>query len=473
LARYLQAIYATRLDLRLAFQSVPGRETPALIAWAREHGVGEALYDANLLLAACDATAAALPPAPQDDAGATRPLGVNLIGFLGGEMGLGASARLLDKALVAAGVPTSTYPVIRDNASRQRADFRDAGRARYDVSLVAVNADQTPGVVGEMWPLLADSYRIGYWYWEVESFPADRDFAFTQVHEVWAATDFVRDALAQRGDLQGVPVRTVAPPLPQRPAGPVPPLPARFGIPAGRPWFFFAFDYFSVAERKNPLGLIAAFIRAFPAPADDGPLLVIKTINADHRLADAERVRAAAAARPDLLLIEDYLDQDELLALTANCTAYVSLHRAEGLGLTIADAMAWGRPVIVSDYSGSRQFCTVDNALLVPCGRVPIPEGIEPYPAGTPWGDPDLDAAAAAMRLVIERPELAATLGARAARDIVERHSPAAAGAAIMVALAAARQLRADLPARENQEKRRLLPGRLPGRLLRRWRGAR
>ena len=223
------------------------------------------------------------------------------------------------------------------------------------------------------------------WYWEVESFPASRDAAFSHVDEVWVATDFVRDAIAERAT---VPVRTVTPPLPQRSAVEPPGVPARLHIPMQRPWFFFAFDYLSTVERKNPLGLIEAFARAFPADDGQGPVLVIKTLNAGRRVGDAERLRLVAARRPDVILIDEYLEPDELTALMASCTAYVSLHRAEGLGLTIAEAMAWGRPVVVSAYSGNMQFTNSRNAYLVPCTMTSIPIDADPYPAGTRWAIP-------------------------------------------------------------------------------------
>ena len=119
-----------------------------------------------------------------------------------------------------------------------------------------------------------------------------------------------------------------------------------------------------------------------------GPVLVIKTLNAGPRPGDAERLRLVAARRPDVILIDDYLESDELTALMARCTAYVSLHRAEGLGLTIAEAMAWGRPVVVSAYSGNMQFTNSRNAFLVPCTMTAIPPDADPYPAGTPWAIP-------------------------------------------------------------------------------------
>jgi glycosyltransferase involved in cell wall biosynthesis len=381
-----------------------------------------------MLTRAAQLTEAAQPAREPSDA--IRPRGVNLVGYLAGELGVGTSARLMDTALTAAQIPTSTSAASQDLQSRPRATYRRTDPVRYDTTLVAVNADQTPAVVGALADVVDGTYRIGMWYWEVEAFPADRGHAFIHVNEVWAATDFVRDAIAAQAP---VPVRTVLPPLPQRGGEGPPRVPDRLGIPLDRPWFFFAFDYLSTAERKNPWGLIEAFSRAFAT--NEGPALVIKTINAKRRPADAERLRLLAARRPDVLVIDEYLEQEELTSLTAHCTAYVSLHRAEGLGLTIAAAMAWGRPVVVSAYSGNMQFTNSRNAFLVPCTPTPIPVDAPPYPAGTPWGAPDLDAAAAHLRRIVEAPWDAARIGGQAADDIRTLHSPEAAGHRIREAL--------------------------------------
>lgn len=460
--RYLAGVRRSRPDLVRTFPNVPGRDSVKLAGWALEHGVHEPRYDSDLLRRAADLTIAA-QPAPEK-ARNRRPRGVNLVGYLSGELGIGTSARLMDAALEAAHIPTSTFAASADLQSRATAAYRRSDGTRYDTSLLAVNADQTKTVAESLADVVGRSYRIGMWYWEVESFPASRDAAFSHVDEVWAATDFVRDAIAERAT---VPVRTVTPPLPQRSAVEPPEVPARLRIPVDRPWFFFAFDYLSTVERKNPLGLIEAFARAFSPDDREGPVLVIKTLNAGRRVGDAERLRLAAGHRRDVILIDEYLEPDELTALMARCTAYVSLHRAEGLGLTIAEAMAWGRPVVVSAYSGNMQFTNSRNAFLVPCRMTTIPVDAEPYPAGTQWGDPDLDHAAAILRRIVDDPAAASAVGRLAAEDVRVLHSPVAAGERVKDALHAAWRRRERQRARRPLASLRALLRRLSSRLSR------
>ena len=432
---YLLGLHA-RPDLLKAFGRVPGPDEPAFLAWARAHAADDGA-PAELLEPALAAVDRRTPGAALSRAGSARfhPAdrpgpGVNVVGFLGAELGIGESARLLVAALTACDVPCSTTPVDRFAQSRATtAPVSDGGGQVFDTTVLCVNADLTPAVAAAVPELTERSYRIGMWYWEVEDFPATQHGGFAFVDEVWVATDFVRQAIEPHSP---VPVQTISPPLPQRHG--MPTLTREdLGLP-DRPYLLFSFDFLSTAERKNPLGLVAAFSAAF-AP-DEGPLLVIKSINADRRPAQAEQLRLTAAGRPDILLMEQYLDASARDALVAHCAAYVSLHRSEGLGLTMAEAMAWGKPVIATGYSGNLQFMTEENSFLVPWTPTAIPVGAEPYPPGGVWAEPDLDAAAALLRQLVDEPEVAAARGARAAADIARLHSPEVAGRAVAARLA-------------------------------------
>jgi len=435
------AIHPTRPDLGRAFPAVPGADTAAFLAWAGRYALSDG-YPAALVEPALAHAARSSGrvhhhdrPAPPAHAPGRPRLahGVNVVGYLRGELGIGESARLMVTALQAAGVPHSTVSVDQNLLSRQRPEHADVdprrGRQAFDTSLMCVNADLTPALAASIPRLLAPTYRIGMWYWEVEDFPAQQHGGFAHVDEVWVATEFIRAAIEPHSP---VPVRIVAPPLPQRGAEPTLTR-ADLGLP-DRPFFLFSFDFLSTAERKNAVGLVDAFTSAFRP--GEGPVLVVKSINADQRAAEAERLRLRAAGEPDVVLMEDYLDATGRDALVAHCDCYVSLHRSEGLGLTMAEAMAWGKPVIATAYSGNLDFMTEDNSFLVPWSPTTIPPDAAPYPAGGTWAQPDLTAAARLMRMVVEEPKVAAARGAQAAVDIATLHSPEVAGRAIAARLA-------------------------------------
>jgi glycosyltransferase involved in cell wall biosynthesis len=217
-------------------------------------------------------------------------------------------------------------------------------------------------------------------------------------------------------------------------------------VPAGRFVFLFTFDFLSVFERKNPLAIVEAFSKAFTP--SEGPVLVVKSVNGDLRRLGRDRVRLAAADRPDIVLIEDYLTNDERDALLARADAYVSLHRAEGFGLTMAEAMILGKPVIATGYSGNLDFMTEENSFLVPYEMAEVPPGCEPYLPGTPWAEPDVDVAARLMRQVVDEPDLAAAKAAVAQADIARTHGLDVAAAFVerrFEALAAARRHKLEL----------------------------
>src|SRR5262249_19551235 len=200
---------------------------------------------------------------------------------------------------------------------------------------------------------------------------------------------------------------------------------ARYSIPDHRPMFLFMFDYFSTIQRKNPGAVVDAFCEAFTD--GEGPILVIKTINGDKTRSDRERLRFRIRGRSDIFFLEDYLDVDENDALIADAQCYVSLHRSEGFGLTLAESMLYGVPVIATAYSGNMDFLTTANSLLVDYSMVPVPEGAGPYPEGASWAEPDVHMAAAHMRRVYGEPEWARSLGARGHDDIVRLMSMDAA----------------------------------------------
>jgi len=342
--------------------------------------------------------------------------GVNVAGYLRAELGVGEAARRLISGLETGGIPHSTV-TYRRTWSRQEHPFRrQPGIAAYDTNVVCVNADEIANFRSDAPELFARRYTIGLWFWEVSRFPRELHGAFELVDEVWVASEYVRDAIAAATTK---PVRVVPLPVEAQPR----PLLTRadLGLPEGFV-FLFSFDFFSVPERKNPLGLVEAFTSAF-SPGE-GPSLVIKTINGDREPEALARLRRSAAGRADVHFVDGYVSPAERDGLMALCDCYVSLHRSEGYGLTMAEAMASGKPVIATGYSGNMAFMDEENSLLVPYRPTTIPAGCGPYPAGAEWAEPDVDVAAALMRHVYDNQDRARRLGRHAQEDILRRQTP-------------------------------------------------
>ena len=378
------------------------------------------------------ASAVAPEPDPMDGAQSQAPtdqrLAVRLTGYLGHTLGLGAAARGYVRALGAAGVPVRTVSVplqhlalpVELASEYGRHGFQDIvqnGRHRFEI--VAVNAAELPDFVGRLGEDYFAGRRIGIWGWETNTIPPSWQRAFALVDEIWVYSRFMAENI---GAVASVPVIALPPPV-EPPSEQTRPL--RLQVPEGF-LFLFVFDYLSTVQRKNPVGLIEAFKRAFAA--GEGPQLLIKTINAPLRPLAEEQLLWAAHGRSDIHIVDRSLSADELAGVMAACDCYVSLHRAEGFGLTMAEAMAIGKPVIGTGYSGNVDFMTSDNSYLIDytIGRVG-PE-CEIYPPEGEWADPSIEHAAQLMRQVYGDPSAAAQRGERAREDVSRLLSPAAAG---------------------------------------------
>jgi glycosyltransferase involved in cell wall biosynthesis len=361
----------------------------------------------------------------------SRRPAVNVVGYLRSESGVGQAARAVVAGLDAAG--TVVLPIHPHDVppSRQGVPFATLSpqHAAFGVNLLCLTALETPGFAASVSPsFFAGRHTIGLWWWEVESFPEIMHPGFSHVDEVWVASEHIARAL--RPVAGNTPVTTIRVPV-------LPPEPARLtraelGLPDGH-LFVTTFGYYSSVVRKNPMGAIAAFARAF-APGE-GPVLVVKCIDHDAHPEEHARLEALAAEHPDVHLMPGYIDEAGMAALLHHADTVVSLHRAEGFGFVPAQAMAIGKPVIATRYSGNLDFMNDGNAFLVDAAMRRIGREGAPYPADGMWADPDIDQAAALMRLVIDDSAEALTRGARAEREMAARYSPRVAGTSMTARL--------------------------------------
>jgi glycosyltransferase involved in cell wall biosynthesis len=280
------------------------------------------------------------------------------------------------------------------------------------------------------------AYTIGCWAWELAKFPDNWKSSFAFVQEVWTASRFAYDAIS--------PATTK--PVLLMPAAVAVPLPepglrrSDFGLPDDKFIFYFSFDFRSYASRKNPLAVVAAFRRAFPDRAANA-FLVLKTIGSAWRAEGRDNLIEAIGDDPRILMIDCELTRPRSIALLALSDCFVSLHRSEGFGRGPAEAMLLGKPVIVTDYSGTRDFATRETAL--PVGYELMPVGTEEYPGakGQVWAEPDIEEAAASMRKIVDDAALAERLGKAGRARIRELYGPEIVGARYVERLEAIRRM--------------------------------
>ena len=331
-----------------------------------------------------------------------RPFGVNLFGFLDSESGVGEAARTLARAVKRTRMlhvlVNSPHAPHRRKERQFSKEF--AKENPYAVNLIAIYGDMFASewnYFGE--EAFRDRYNIAYWTWELETLPPAWVPLLDRVDEVWAVSSFAARAIEATG--KKLPV-TVVPHAIEVKKFSFPR--AHFGIPPDTFVFLFMFDFYSYFERKNPLALIRAFERAFPDTP--GVLLIIKCSNASVDKEHFEELKRAAQDSR-IWIMNTYLEREEVASLMSVCDAYVSLHRSEGFGLTMAEAMALRRPVIATDYSSNTDFMNEENSFPVRYSLVPIEKDHGPYTRGNRWAEPDVAHAAEQMRTVYENPDLA------------------------------------------------------------------
>jgi len=333
---------------------------------------------------------------------------VNVIGHFCYPSGLRVSVEAMIEGMELAGVRASLRDVrtdARDDPQHVRFDGLETG----DITIIHAQPEPFFPEAYERADLaerMPRTYRIAYWYWEFDSVPEAWRAHAEQVDEVWTATEFIARGLRER---LSVPVRTLFPGVT------LAPFQIRdrtyFNLDASRFTFLFTFHMVSVMERKNPLGLIRAFKMAFGA--DEPVTLVLKTSFGDRHPAQFRELCEAAVGFPGITIIDQVLSSDEVLSLMHACDAYVSLHRSEGLGLTMAEAMLMGKPVIATGFSGNMDFMDDENSILVSYERVKVGRPIPPYEADLEWAEPSVEHAAQLLRRLYEEPEWAREVGAR------------------------------------------------------------
>lgn len=365
--------------------------------------------------------AATVPPSVRFDNAA----GANVFAYIRGQFGIAEGARSYARALLSAGYPVAIHDIAIDVPHNMGDTSFDEKIARdfdpsHAVNLVFVGPDyfsQALENIGR--DRLAGRYTIACWYWELENFPTPWLPALEEVDEIMVSSDFVRQSMQRVTDK---PILLVPLPVSEAPSSGL--QRADFGLAEDAFLFLTSFDFNSYVARKNPIAVIEAFRRAFPEDRSDVQLLV-KSSNG-HR--HPEKLRAllnAARSSPRVVIRDDVLDRADMLALLRCADAYVSLHRAEGFGLGLAECMGLGKPVIATAWSGNLEFMTAENSCLVDYHLVPVNEGEYVHHEGQRWAEPDVAHAAAHMRRLANDRVFATEIGARAAHDIRERLAPA------------------------------------------------
>ena len=281
------------------------------------------------------------------------------------------------------------------------------------VNLFHLNGDEIGPALDRMGPL-STGYNIVLPAWELPRYPEEWARELERFDEVWAESKFVHKSIASAVSR---PVTHM--PLPMEISFSEFMSRRQFGIPEDCYVFLFFFDHRSYASRKNPAAVVECFRRLVTARPWARIRLVIKTHGAESSPAEAEKLLVDLEdIRERVVLLDRTMSESEVHNLIRCCDAFVSLHRSEGYGLGIAEAMYLGLPVIATGYSGNMDFMTAENSMPISSRLVPVPEGAYPHSSGQHWADPDLGEATSCMIKLLDDPATGRALGARGSRAI-------------------------------------------------------
>ncbi len=349
-------------------------------------------------------------------------LGINIAGYINGEFGIGEGVRANIRAIETTNIPFTINNFPRSPNRNQDTTYQNFNQDNpYPINLIQVNADEVNTFLkysGSSY--FKNRYNIGFWAWEIPEFPQKWQPVFDNFHEIWTYSNYCAEAISL---VSPIPVIKIMPSID---------LPPSYlnrqslGLPENKFIFLFIFDFSSLIERKNPLAAIQAFKQAFGE--DDRVLFILKSSNSAKNPQDLALLQSALENSPNIQHLDGYLSKNEVNGLLYNCDCYLSLHRCEGFGLTMAEAMFYGKPVIATGYSSNTEFMNIGNSFLVKYKLIPLDADCGPYKKGNIWAEPDIEHAAYLMRQVFHDYPEAQQVGAIAARDINNLLSPKACG---------------------------------------------
>jgi GT2 family glycosyltransferase/glycosyltransferase involved in cell wall biosynthesis/septal ring factor EnvC (AmiA/AmiB activator) len=445
ITRFMHYIWRSRPDLHRLFDLNDREGRLAYCKWflleaSREYGLSPEAYPDELLdkLADCGGEVAdkaldiirekhtprrvgagrGLQAIEQSPDAATD--GVNLVGYFRGEFGLGELSRMAARAFDAVAVPFSVidYREVGPHGSADNSlEHWISNTQRFKTNVLNINADILPALFfkfGESF--FSGRYNIGYWAWELPKCPPEFDLAFNMVDEVWAISEFTTKSLQTRSPVPviNMPLAVSTPVTQGRYSK------AYFGLREGGFQFIFTFDAASYLARKNPIAAVRAFKRAFPR-GDENANLLLKTMNVPTGDPLWDAVTAEAKTDRRIAIMAKRLSRDEVVGLASVCDAFVSLHRSEGFGFSLAEAMLLGKPLVATNYSGTREFAHEGTACVVDYQMVPVPEDCYPFWQNQVWAEPDVEHAGALMRRLVNDDQYRAEI-ARAGQCFVRDH---------------------------------------------------
>ena len=345
------------------------------------------------------------------------PMGINLIGNIRGDSGLGQSCRLVAKELAASNIPFMVYEHHISEAfsmTNHTCDEYIEDKIKYGINLFHINPHEFAVSYMQLGKEVWDRhYNIAFWLWEIEEFPEEWIGCIDILDEIWTPAEFVSESIRK---VTNKPVRTI----PYHVEAPVEKQYDRgyFKLPEDKFLFLMMYDSKSMMERKNPISVLQAFKQAFNQSNQEVGL-VIKMNGRNEK--DIEQIQTLMDGYDNIYFLTETLPKIEVNSLIACVDAFVSLHRAEGFGLVMAEAILNGTPCIATNWSANTEFMNADVACMVDYTLVTLNHEVGPYKQGSHWAEPDVVQAAEYMQKLFEDREYGRQMAEKAKAFIEDR----------------------------------------------------
>ena len=352
----------------------------------------------------------------------TSNFGVNISGYINKQFGLGEGVRSNIRAIKTTSIPFAINDfniVISKHIQDEVQNALDISIENpYNINLVQINIDRLHSVLQETdKSYFKEKYNIAFWAWELENFPEESKVFFTLFDEIWVPSNFCTEAISK---VSPVPVIKMMHSIEIEETTMTR---SDFNLPEDSFIFMTMFDYYSSVARKNPLATIEAYEKSF-GKNNSEVLLVIKTSLSIEFPEEKQLLIDRIADNKSIIVFEEIMERDKLYSLMNCCDSFVSLHRSEGFGLTMAEAMYLGKAVIATGYSANVEFMNLNNSFLVKYDFVPTGDQYYFSTEKDFWADPDVNHAATLMKTVVENPAETKKIALQGQFDVKKNLSP-------------------------------------------------
>jgi glycosyltransferase involved in cell wall biosynthesis len=401
-SRLADLMYTQRKDLQLAFDISTNPGLKNFNTWIENNGLYESgVGIPNELNFKTNTSDYVDDQSDETASTSTLLFGVNLIGYAYGELGIGEDVRMAAKSLNAAGVPFTVFNFSPGEGVRQQ-DISVKEWVRdtlpYSINIVCLTALEHVRLFAEYGhSIFRGRYTIGYWPWELQLWPSKWNHCFNLVDEVWASSTYIKTAFesASAKPSHRMPMAVSVPYISENKLA----IRTRYGIDKNAISFIFSFDGNSSINRKNPLGVMAAFIAAF-SEGTERVELIIKSMRSQSTGSAWIQIEEAARKDNRIKVIDDVLTKQEVLSLYSACDCFVSLHRSEGFGRGIAEALMLDLSVIATGYGGNIDFCQPLGGAMISYNVIPTTASCYVESKNNYWAEPNIQDAAEHMKRI-------------------------------------------------------------------------